>query len=193
MNENLTKFATDFSQNAKSHGYIPTDVVTTYKIQDVTAVVWLRHGPYQVELFIVPPNYIIPEHVHPNVESYEMYLGGDIAFSHSGRWVKLDDLILLPGSSDKRGGLIAVETNDLHGGAFGPRGGVFMSIQMWLNGVSPHSVSADYTGPVMGEQHFDSVKSGDAVMKSQSELTWRDAAGLEEDAPAFMRNVTDEQ
>ena len=192
MSPDLTQFAIDFSRNAKSHGYIPTDVVATYKIQDVTAVVWLRHGPYQVELFIVPPNYIIPEHVHPNVESYEMFIGGDVSFSHGGRWVGLDNLILLPGSSDKRGGLIAVETNDLHGGAFGPRGGVFMSIQKWLNGIPPHSVSGDYTGPVMGKQHFDSVKSGDAIMKSQTDLTWHDAAGLEENVPAFMRDVTDD-
>ena len=193
MSPDLTDFATAFSQNAKSHGYIPSDVVTTYKIQDVTAVVWLREGPYQVELFIVPPNYIIPEHVHPNVESYEMFLGGDISSSHSGRWVNGSNLIRLPNSSSNRGALIPVETNDLHGGAFGPRGGVFMSIQKWLNGISPHSVSSDYTGPVMGLHHFESVKSGDAVMRSQSDLTWRDAASLEENVPAFMRSATDEQ
>jgi hypothetical protein len=192
MSPDLTNFALSFSQNAKAHGYIPPNVVTTYKIQDVTAVVWLRDGPYQVELFIVPPNYIIPEHVHPNVESYEMFLGGDISFSHSGRWVDRDGLIMRRDAPDMRGALVPVETNDLHGGAFGPRGGVFMSIQKWLNGISPHSVSADYTGPVMGAHHFNSVKSGDAVMKSQSELTWRDAAGLEEEEPAFMEDVTDE-
>ena len=192
MSPDLTEFALTFSQNAKSHGYIPSNVVTTYKIQDVTAVVWLREGAYQVELFIVPPNYIIPEHVHPNVESYEMFLGGDISFSHSGRWVTNNNLIMLPGSSDKRGALVPIETNDLHGGAFGPRGGVFMSIQKWLNNIPPHSVSSDYTGPVMGSHHFNSVKSGDAVMKNQSELTWRDAAGLEENVPAFMKDITDD-
>jgi len=192
MSPDLTDFALAFSRNAKSHGYIPSDVVATYKIQDVTAVVWFREGAYQVELFIVPPNYIIPEHVHPNVESYEMFLGGDISFSHSGRWVTSDRLIMLPGSSDKRGALVPIETNDLHGGAFGPRGGVFMSIQKWLNNIPPHSVSGDYTGPVMGEQHFNSVKSGDAIMKKQSELTWRDAAGLEENVPAFMKDVSDD-
>ena len=192
MSPDLTDFALAFSRNAKSHGYIPSDVVATYKIQDVTAVVWFRESAYQVELFIVPPNYIIPEHVHPNVESYEMFLGGDISFSHSGRWVTSDRLIMLPGSSDKRGALVPIETNDLHGGAFGPRGGVFMSIQKWLNNIPPHSVGGDYTGPVMGEQHFNSVKSGDAIMKKQSELTWRDAASLEENVPAFMKDVSDE-
>jgi hypothetical protein len=29
-------------------------------------------------VFIVPENTIIPEHVHPNVDSIEVYMGGNI-------------------------------------------------------------------------------------------------------------------
>ena len=31
--------------------------------------------------------YVVPEHTHPNVNSYEIYLTGTIFFSHSGKWV----------------------------------------------------------------------------------------------------------
>jgi hypothetical protein len=128
----VDNFAFKFREEARVFGYIPDDVVATYRIQDVTAVTWYRSGFFQVEMFIVPPNYIIPEHTHPNVESYEMYLGGDIGFSHSGRWVDESILVRVPGSTDNKGALIKVLTTDLHGGVFGPRGGVFMSIQRWL-------------------------------------------------------------
>tara|TARA_B110000977_G_scaffold182306_1_gene243837 strand:+ start:533 stop:1189 length:657 start_codon:yes stop_codon:yes gene_type:complete len=188
VDADLTRFALDFRARAPVFGHVPVEVVATYKIQDVTAVVWYRKGPFQVEMFVVPPNYIIPEHTHPNVASYEMYVGGDISFSHGGRWVSEDDLVFVSDASDKRGGLIAVETDDLHGGAFGPSGGVFMSIQKWLNGVEPHSVAHDYDGVVMGGDHLDGVMSGDAKVKV--DLTWRDAATLE-DVPPYFDGVVD--
>ena len=188
MSKELDRFAFSFASNAKVFGHIPPGIVTSYKIQDVTGVVWYRSGEFQVELFIVPANYIIPEHTHPNVESYEMYLGGDILFSHSGSWVGDDDLLRVRGSTDFRGALIKVATNDLHGGVFGPSGGVFMSIQRWLNGVEQHSVAHDYEGVVMGSDHLDGVRSGDAEVKV--DLTWRDAARLEEYFPNSFVGVS---
>ena len=190
MSESLDNFALNFRAKSRAYGYIPDNVVSTYKIQDVTAVVWYRSGPFQVEMFIVPPNYIIPEHTHPNVESYEMYLGGDISFSHSGRWVTEQDLIRVPGSPDAKGSLIKVRTTDKHGGAFGPRGGVFMSIQHWLNGVEPHCVALDYDGIVVGSDHLADVKNGDAKVKA--DLTWRDAATVEDVGPVFSSGIVDD-
>tara|TARA_Y100000996_G_scaffold262639_1_gene206643 strand:- start:254 stop:841 length:588 start_codon:yes stop_codon:yes gene_type:complete len=183
MSNELDDFAFAFREKARVFGYIPDDVVSTYKIQDVTAVVWYRSDQFQVEMFIVPPNYIIPEHTHPNVESYEMYLGGDICFSHSGYWVAESDLIRFPSSNDKKGALVRVRTNDSHGGVFGPNGGVFMSIQHWLNGVKPHSVALDYDGVVMGDDHLRDVKYGKATAKVN--LTWKDAASLADSPPVF--------
>ena len=183
MSKELDNFAFNFRAKARVFGYIPDGIVSTYKIQDVTAVVWYRSGQFQVEMFIVPPNYVIPEHTHPNVESYEMYLGGDISFSHTGRWITADDLIKVPGTDDPKGGLIKVRTTDSHGGAFGPRGGVFMSIQHWLNGVEPHCVALDYDGVVVGDDHLRDVKHGKATAKV--DLTWRDAASKEDSAPVF--------
>ena len=59
MSKELDDFAFNFRANARGFGYIPDGVVSTYKIQDVTAVVWYRSGQFQVEMFIVPPNYVI--------------------------------------------------------------------------------------------------------------------------------------
>jgi hypothetical protein len=145
-----------------------------WKIQDVTSTLLYRQPPYQIQLFSVPGNTIIPEHTHPNVDSYEVYVGGNINFSHLGKFViRSEELcedpvhkIAMP-----RGQVIRVRPNDKHGGVFGPEGGVFLSVQEWLNGVEPHCVAADYVGVVMGEDHYKKVKFGNPVLKEKlSEL-----------------------
>ena len=51
---------------------------------------------------------------------------------------------------------------------------------LYNNEVEPHCVSADYVGATMGEHHTANIKFGDAYTKSN--LTWKDAASLEERA-----------
>ena len=150
-------------------GFVPL-LGAVSKIEDVTSVLWFRQPPFQVQLFIVPPNYVIPEHTHPNVDSYEVYLGGQIKFSHGGRWVVNDMEIAAPtpqGLAPLRGKLIRVRPTDRHGGSFGPEGGVFMSVQRWINGVAPHCVAADYNGAVVGPNHLARVVHGNAYLKDE--------------------------
>ena len=119
-------------------------------------------------------NYIIPEHTHPNVDSFELYLGGQIMFSHLGKWVATSGEVIAAdrfGQSLMRGSSIRVKPDDLHGGCFGPSGGVFMSIQHWLNDTMPSCVSKDYDGIALAAEHTTTVGN-----LEHKELTWRDAA-----------------
>lgn len=176
----IERFLEWFLKEGPTIGMVPmADAVGT--VEGVTKVTWFRRKPFQVQLFIVPPHYVIPEHTHPNVDSFEVYLGGQINFSHGGRFVSrweeqgADD----NGLSRYRGNVIRVRPNDLHGGTFGPSGGVFMSVQQWLNGVEPHCVAADYHGVVMGPDHAAKVVFGKAILKDR--LDARDAASAEEE------------
>lgn len=151
------------------------------KVQDVTSILLFRKDQFQVQMFAVPEGTIIPEHTHPNVDSIEVYVGGNIMFSHSGKYVfPKDGIFALDGPlrcANKRGATIRVRPNDVHGGVFGEGGGVFLSVQHWLNGVKPHCVSADYDGITMGEDHLAKVVHGEASAKKK--LTAKDAASLE--------------
>jgi hypothetical protein len=100
----------------------------------IAGTVLYRQYPYQVQLFITPPNTVIDEHIHPNVDSYEVYLSGDIAFSCNGHVF----------SSPKIGESIRVRTSYWHGGKTGNMGATFLSIQKWLNDVQPSSVANDW-------------------------------------------------
>lgn len=174
----LEYFLNWFKDSSPKFGLIPL-LDAVHKIEDVMSVTWLRHEQFQVQLFIVPPNYVIPEHTHPNVDSFEFYLGGQSKFSLFGEWIIDENEIKLPsdfGLSRVREHSIRVLPNSPHGGVFGPSGGVFMSVQHWLNGVEPHCVSSDYTGKVMGEHHLSMVKHGDAILSTQDDLRFNDAA-----------------
>jgi quercetin dioxygenase-like cupin family protein len=103
-------------------------------VADTHGVVLFRQGPYQVELFNVKPNSTIPAHIHPNVDSYEVYVGGDIEFMREGELYKQHDI----------GGSIRIFPASWHGGNFGERGGCFLSIQKWLNETEPKFVGDDW-------------------------------------------------
>jgi hypothetical protein len=168
-NDPLDAFISWFFNNIGPMGRVPL-LNAVHRIDDVTSVLWFRQGPFQVQLFIAPPNKIIPEHIHPNVDSYEVYVGGCIKFSKNKEWVaseedflKVDD----SGLPKLRGMLVRVKPDEWHGGVAGPDGSAFFSVQHWLNDVEPHCVACDYTGPVMGEDHMGKVKFGNPVLKNK--------------------------
>jgi len=103
-------------------------------VNDTHGVVLYRQDCYQVELFNVKPNSEIKPHIHPNVDSFEMFVGGDISFMCDDVWYD-QDLI---------GATIRVPPSSYHGGKFGERGGCFISIQKWLNNKTPRFVGDDW-------------------------------------------------
>lgn len=194
--DSLTNFLFNFLNNAPILGFIPsgTGPVVT-KVEDVTTVLLCRDKEFQVQMICVPPNYIIPEHVHPNIDSYEVGVGGGMCFSRNGKWITNETIDHHgknirwdgPGAlNKKRGSSIRVRPSDVHGGMFGDEGAVFLSVQHWLNGVEPSCVGSDYAGKVLGPHHAEYV--GDkfnTIAKTQSELTWKDAAS-KADGPACI-------
>jgi len=100
----------------------------------LSGLVLYRSGQYQVQLFIVQPNSLIESHIHPNVDSFEVFVGGDVEFI-------CDDVVH---KQTILGGVVRVRETSWHGGVFGPKGGSFLSIQKWLNNVPPSSVGNDW-------------------------------------------------
>ena len=142
----------------------------------VQANLLYRAGEFQVQMFTVPPDYVIPGHTHPNIDSFEVYVSGQIRFSHRGRFV-FESLETVHGRdpSSYVWRMLRVLPEDLHGAVSGPQGARFISIQRWLNGVLPTCVSADYTGQVLDLEHLAHVTSGKPVATQQKDLDPSDA------------------
>ena len=158
--DSLSFFADWFLTSGNITGiYTPSDKNALLFIEGVHGITLYRHKPYQVELFICQPNLNIPEHTHPNVDSYEVFLYG-MEFIHSGK-----TLISKEQSLEETNGVptcayqtIRVRPNDPHGGNASKYGGAFISIQHWLNDTEISHVSSDWCGDTMGKKHIEQVK-----------------------------------
>lgn len=135
--------------------------------EGIYGMVIYRDPPYQVQLFTVAPDTVIPEHVHPNVDSYEVALTG-MEFYCNGKTVmpmwfnnskdEINDEAKYWGLAQGAYNYIRIEPETKHGALSGPTGGAFMSVQRWLNDVEPTSVGNDWYGEAtMGPSHTSQV------------------------------------
>jgi hypothetical protein len=106
-----------------------------------------RKPPFQVQLFLFRPNETILEHAHPHVDSYEVYLCGEMLLTLEGKTAyDLKQVYRLPGGGcSGNGQMIRIPPGAVHGGTIGPLGGAFLSIQHWLNG-NPGPIHEDWVG-----------------------------------------------
>jgi quercetin dioxygenase-like cupin family protein len=129
-----------------------------------TALVLYRQPPFQVQLFLVDPNGEVSDHIHPNVDSVEVYVTGDVYFRQNGKQLLTEEIIR---QHHPVGQTIRVPPTDWHGATIGPRGGAFLSIQHWLNGIPPTSVDLDWGGAALDRQHANDLQvapADDAVI-----------------------------
>jgi quercetin dioxygenase-like cupin family protein len=111
---------------------VPEDAIHFYN--KVSGLVLYRQDEFQVELFITQPMTSGLSHIHPNVDSFEVYLSGDISFVCQGETF----------NKNKLGDSLRIRPDYWHGGDFNENGGAFLSIQKWLNGVKPTSIVTDW-------------------------------------------------
>ena len=118
-------------------------------VEGVTGYTINRYNQFQTQLFIASPNTEIPDHIHPNVDSFEVAISG-MTFRHSGEVIGTPETM-------QSGEAIYVAHNDWHGGVSSSTGGCFMSVQKWLNDVTPSSVERDWNGETMGNLHDSQI------------------------------------
>jgi mannose-6-phosphate isomerase-like protein (cupin superfamily) len=111
----------------------------------IIGTVLYRKNEYQIQLFTVKPNTVIPPHSHPNVDSMDIYLSGDIEF-----WVDQDQVLKQEehgptedGTSRKMGRSFRVLPGQEHSAKIGAKGGAFLSFQLWLKD-KPTNVGDDW-------------------------------------------------
>lgn len=101
----------------------------------VIETILYRSGQFQVQMCVVLEGSELPDHIHPEVDSFEVYISGDITFRCNGESftpaISCDDILRIHPSS-------------VHGGSFGKSGGVFLSVQYWLDGVHPDFISKNW-------------------------------------------------
>lgn len=128
----------------------------------ITGFTFFRDGDLQAQIFIVPPNTVLPEHTHPNVEVALVYVTGQFFACKDGIPVVTAEQMIHDSSGNcplawKR---VDLEPGGRHSATVGPQGCVFMSFQRWVDG-NPNSIHSDWVGQPLGENH---IKELDAAI-----------------------------
>jgi quercetin dioxygenase-like cupin family protein len=111
----------------------------------VSSVVLYRAGRYQAELFMGTSAGVFPDHSHPNVDSIEVMLAGQIDFRVRGRSVFPREVF--ENKLSTQGMMVGVAAGATHGAIVHDGGGAFISLQKWRDGVPITSVGLDWDGP----------------------------------------------
>jgi len=118
----------------------------------VSGLTLYRQKDLQVQLFIFPPNAEVSPHIHPNMDSFEAYIGGEPFFQIDGIETqdheKLKNFDNLENKESFYNKLFLksfrITEATSHHARFGEKGGAFLSIQHWKNGIKPTSPADDW-------------------------------------------------
>jgi hypothetical protein len=109
-----------------------------------------RTGNLQAELIRINPCEVIPQHIHPHVDSVDLIIAGDIDLVISGKRIAEGYSKDRRSSFLKRAGL-RIAANAPHGGSTGPDGVLFISCQKW--DVPPSHIALAWAGPSCTAEH----------------------------------------
>lgn len=118
--------------------------------------------PFRVQMFMFRPGAVIKDHRHPDVESYEVYVAGDMELTKDGVPQTVREFVAPEpnGVCASTGGMIRIPAGSVHGGWItkfidkyhSTTGGCFLSIQLWLRNWEDESVAHNWSG-VDGSKH----------------------------------------
>lgn len=123
------------------------------RVDGVFCVILYRQDQFQVELVCVDPETDIPDHTHPDVESYEVALSGGIELFVGGMQSTFFRQARADGVSRDLCKYVPIPHDQPHGGRTGAQGASFLSVQLWRDGLDPTFILRNWQGAHMGDKH----------------------------------------
>lgn len=156
--DDLFIFAQQFSNGlTPAIPVAPHDAIR--KVGSFTGITLLRSGPYQVQLWIGEPNAAVEDHKHPNVDTVQVYVSGQIYLKVNGIPITAPDVVKRGenGATNFNGRFTRIHPEDAHSFTLGPLGGSWLTVEKWLNGVQPTSTELDWEGPPINDAHAEEL------------------------------------
>jgi hypothetical protein len=122
-----------------------------------------REGQYQAELYLVRPNTSSPDHSHPGVENIIMVWGGNVHTRQNGQVFDYSEHYneAAMNGTNKLFGMSSKKLTDdqTHALIAGDKGGAFLSLEKWPEGVKPNSVTINWAGDPVDPTHGAIIKT----------------------------------
>lgn len=132
----------DWFMKSKMPLMIPWDA-KVIQSDDATAICIFRKPPYQIEMYLIHSNKIVPKHAHPNMDVITMVLGGGKTSTKS-----------VTGTSSTWGIISEnLKNGEMHGGQvreFSNHGYVILSFEKWPDNVEMTSAAINWKGETAG-------------------------------------------
>lgn len=154
----------EFAQWYKDNGFpIRPPFEDPVYVTDISySYVLFREGQYQAELYLVRPNTSSPEHSHPGVENIVMVWGGNVHTIQNGKLFDYSEHYTEPSENgtNKLFGMCSQKLTDdqTHALIAGDKGGAFLSLEKWPEGVTPNSVTINWKGDPVDPTHRTMIK-----------------------------------
>jgi len=151
----LKKFAHWYIKSLVKQKHLPVNTLydNVNIVSNCYGVTLFRQNPFQVQLWLCKANEKSPEHTHPDVDSYEVYFGGDIIFTKNGKKVKEKPEQLENLKSSAWGWFMRINSDDKHEAIINKMNSSFLSIQYWKNSIPITSIERNWLGNKFGENH----------------------------------------
>jgi len=155
----------EFAEWYKSNGFPirPPFEDPVYTTDISYSYVLFREGQYQAELYLVRPNTSSPDHSHPGVENIIMVWGGNVHTRQNGKTFDYSEHYNEPATNgtNKLFGMCSQKLTDdqTHALIAGDKGGAFLSLEKWPDGVTPNSVTINWAGDPVDPSHSEIIKA----------------------------------
>lgn len=123
-------------------------------VSNCFGVTLFKKDPFQVQLWLCKSNQKSPEHTHPDIDTYEVYFGGDITFTKNGKSVQKKPQKLPNSKSSAWGWFMRINSDVKHEAVSGDTNVSFLSIQYWRNNTPISSVEKNWKGQKFGDNHI---------------------------------------
>lgn len=111
-----------------------------------------RDDRFQVQVWTLPPESVVTEHKHPNIDTWLVRVAGKIALRINGRWIPLHEMERTEWLG-MRTWMQRVQPGDLHEVTVGKPGGSFLAISERTDGQPPVSVHRAWEGAPLDTDH----------------------------------------
>jgi hypothetical protein len=156
---NMWKNVDEFTQWYKDNGYPirPPAEDPVYITDNTLSVIVFREDRFQVELYMLAPNWETPSHAHPGIEHRIIYLSGTISGSRNGVYINDSNSWAREVNKDGCSIIMGHHTDfvgdDFHTVKSGTLGGMVAITQHWEDGLKMSSQSVQYEGVPIGPTH----------------------------------------
>jgi hypothetical protein len=144
----LNEFAADWLRNTA----LKPPVSAYERAGENVGFTLYRDGPFQVQMWTLPPHAEVTEHKHPEVDSYLVRVGGRLRLKLNGAWIPLDAMGRTCWLGMRTWGM-RIRPDDLHGVEVGREGGSFLVISKRIDGQPARSVHLSWEGPALDAAH----------------------------------------